>query len=62
MMSISKLEMALICLFFKRILICSDVSYSVLKVHPHRVTRLTTGPGVYGYLHVIIGLLMSFTN
>ena len=46
MTSVSKLD---ICLSFKRILIsCSDqcLFYSVLKVHPHRVTRLTTGAGV----------------
>ena len=46
MMSVSKLK---ICLSFKRILTYSDADglfYSVLKVHTHRVTRLTTGAGV----------------
>ena len=52
MMSVSKLEMALICLSFKRILICSNVY--VLKVHPHFVTRLTTGAGVYEYFIVLL--------
>ena len=50
-MSVGKLEMASICLSFNLLRCLFD---SVLNVHPHRVTRLTTGAGMYEYFIVLL--------